>query len=160
MTLKAYYFVARIWVETALIPSERAFNDHVEHFRCIVDHASLAIRQRAIFIFKSRIIPPLYFTAVKCRVSKIRKRALSVLSLVPRREGLWDRDEYIGVAKRVIDLEESSNLERLFLKVSIGQQRTMNRLTEVIVTYCWQPDESSEKWATSCESIIIPRNPP
>lgn len=153
MSLKAYYFVARIWFATALNPTEQVFHDHVENFRCVVDHASLAIRRQTGFMFEAGVIPPLYFTAIKCRNPQIRRRALTILSSVSGREGLWDYDIVVAVAKRVVELEEESNPQRLFTDVRIGQQRTLDGT--ITVTYTWQSGDFSNQWAMSCDSLGI-----
>lgn len=152
--LKTYYFVARVWVATAFT-LEHAFTDYTEQFIYIVDHASLAIRQKADFMFDFGLIGPLYFTAVKCRKPKVRRKALALLSKVSFREGLWDRDVTYAVAKRAMDLEESSGLRRLFSDLYIGPQRVVNGVVEVSVTFSWQSDHQADRWATLCESVVI-----
>ncbi|KAG5784890.1 hypothetical protein H9Q73_001440 [Fusarium xylarioides] len=51
-------------------------------------------------------IPPLYFTAVKCRVHRIRAEAVKLLRTSPHREGIWDAHIAACVAKKVVELEE------------------------------------------------------
>lgn len=51
-------------------------------------------------------LPALYFTAVKCRVHRIRIEALKLLRTSPHREGIWDAHVAACVAKKVIELEE------------------------------------------------------
>ncbi|MCJ1258184.1 hypothetical protein MMC24_006015 [Lignoscripta atroalba] len=53
------------------------------------------------------LIQPLYFTAIKCRVPHLRRRALSALSSTPHREGMWDAALLATVAARIIQLEET-----------------------------------------------------
>ncbi|KAL9624666.1 MAG: hypothetical protein Q9160_001020 [Pyrenula sp. 1 TL-2023] len=154
MFLKTYYFLARIWVATAFT-FEHAFTDYIEQFRCIVDHASLAIRQQADFMFDNGLIGPLYFTAVKCRDPKVRRKALALLSKVSRREGLWDRDVTYAVAKRAMDLEESSGVRWLFSDLYIGPQRLVNGAVEVSVQFCWHSDHQTDGSASMSESIVI-----
>jgi hypothetical protein len=47
------------------------------------------------------------FVAMKCRHPGIRRQALATLQRAPLREGLWDREVAVAIAKRVIELEES-----------------------------------------------------
>ncbi|CAJ0555102.1 Ff.00g051670.m01.CDS01 [Fusarium sp. VM40] len=51
-------------------------------------------------------IAPLYFTAVKCRVHRIRVEAIKLLRTSPHREGIWDAHIAACVAKKVVELEE------------------------------------------------------
>lgn len=60
------------------------------------------------FSFEMKIIAPLYYTAIKCRIRRIRMRAIQLLELAPRREGLWNAHIATKYAKRVIELEEKS----------------------------------------------------
>ncbi|KAK2928777.1 Zn2-C6 fungal-type DNA-binding domain [Fusarium oxysporum f. sp. vasinfectum] len=53
-------------------------------------------------------IPPLYFTAVKCRVHRIRVEAIKLLRTSPHREGIWDAHIAACVAKKVVELEEGN----------------------------------------------------
>lgn len=52
------------------------------------------------------IIPPLYLTAIKCRFPSIRRKAISLLSSSPRREGMWDAFLAVKVAEKVMTIEE------------------------------------------------------
>ncbi|KAF4945740.1 hypothetical protein FSARC_14374 [Fusarium sarcochroum] len=51
-------------------------------------------------------IAPLYFTAVKCRVHRIRIEAIKLLRTSPHREGIWDAHIATCVAKKVVEMEE------------------------------------------------------
>ncbi|KAJ9309167.1 transcriptional regulator family: Fungal Specific TF [Paecilomyces variotii] len=50
--------------------------------------------------------PPLYYTALKCRVHRIRLQAVRLLESSSRREGIWDASITACVARRVIRTEE------------------------------------------------------
>jgi len=56
--------------------------------------------------FDIQILAPLYYTALKCRHPALRRRALEMLQLAPRREALWNAHHAYVTAKRVIELEE------------------------------------------------------
>jgi hypothetical protein len=51
-------------------------------------------------------IPPLYYTALKCRVPRIRSHAIRLLRSVPHKEGVWDSRLVANIAERVKQLEE------------------------------------------------------
>ncbi|KAF1975017.1 hypothetical protein BU23DRAFT_530781 [Bimuria novae-zelandiae CBS 107.79] len=59
------------------------------------------------FTFEISVIPPLHFVATRCRDPLIRREALAILQTNPPREGLWDVDTHIAIARRVIEIEES-----------------------------------------------------
>jgi hypothetical protein len=58
------------------------------------------------FIVDMGIIPPLYYTAIKCRVPSIRRQALEVLTGAPHREAMWDGLVVAAIAEKVIAREE------------------------------------------------------
>lgn len=51
-------------------------------------------------------IAPLYFTAVKCRVHRIRLQAIRLLPCSGHREGIWDSGVAARVASKVMEVEE------------------------------------------------------
>jgi hypothetical protein len=55
-------------------------------------------------------IPPLYLVAIKCRDPITRREAISILEETNGREGLWDARLHARVARRWMEVEESSVL--------------------------------------------------
>lgn len=51
-------------------------------------------------------IVPTFFCAMRCRDPAVRRRALRVLELCPRREGLWESTGAAAVVQRWVQLEE------------------------------------------------------
>ncbi|KAJ4296365.1 hypothetical protein N0V90_006410 [Kalmusia sp. IMI 367209] len=62
----------------------------------------------AHFTFEISVIPPLHFVATRCRCPTTRREAVALLETNPPREGLWDVETHIAVAKRVIEIEETT----------------------------------------------------
>ncbi|OAA65326.1 Zn(2)-C6 fungal-type DNA-binding domain protein [Niveomyces insectorum RCEF 264] len=58
------------------------------------------------FAFEMGLIPPLYWTVLKCRYPSLRRQALGLLRQAPAQEGLWNRNIMVKVAEQVIQLEE------------------------------------------------------
>ncbi|KAK2767752.1 hypothetical protein FQN54_003910 [Arachnomyces sp. PD_36] len=63
-------------------------------------------RDRHSFTVESGFIPPVYYTALKCRVPRLRRVAIRMLRSVPHREGLWDGPLLADVLEEVIRIEE------------------------------------------------------
>lgn len=59
-----------------------------------------------LFSFRSRFIFPLYFTATHCQDSEIQRKALSLLSTSPWREGAYDSAVMARIAERKIRQRE------------------------------------------------------
>jgi Fungal specific transcription factor domain len=53
------------------------------------------------------IIPPLYIVSSRCRDPVIRRRAIHLLSICNRREGIWDALLGAHVARRILETEEA-----------------------------------------------------
>lgn len=51
-------------------------------------------------------VPVMYYTALKCRVPSIRRRAIQGLRVAPHREAVWDGIAVAAAAETVIRLEE------------------------------------------------------
>ena len=52
-------------------------------------------------------IPPLYYTALKCRVHRVRLQAIRLLKTCSHREGIWDSNVAACVARKVMEIEEA-----------------------------------------------------
>ncbi|CAK7234237.1 hypothetical protein SEUCBS140593_008874 [Sporothrix eucalyptigena] len=146
--LVLYYGMASILVATCLAPDiELAFDVHVGGFLNILRNALLFIRavkdvhnshdvnfqispevaqqlgsaaSPVVCLFNADVgwTPPLYFTALHCRVDRIRRQAVRFVKSIPSREGLWDSQLASAVAEEVIRLETESITEG-----SAGQAR-------------------------------------
>jgi Fungal Zn(2)-Cys(6) binuclear cluster domain/Fungal specific transcription factor domain len=70
------------------------------------------------------IIPPLYMTGTRCRHPAVRRKAIRLLSLCNRREGIWDSRLSAKVANRVMEIEESGAREHIrSLNIDAGVDR-------------------------------------
>jgi len=128
---------ATIWTRIAIYPEESAWDTQLPSFKeiitlsySVINSSSETIRKgpyslvglpraspkrpvwRDTFTFEMGVIPPLYFTAVKCRDTTVRHEAIRLLGLArPRKEGLWDARALSRIAERVVEIEENGMLE-------------------------------------------------
>lgn len=58
------------------------------------------------FTVESGYIPPVYYTALKCRIPRIRRQAVRALRSAPHREGVWNGPLLADVLVEVIKIEE------------------------------------------------------
>lgn len=58
------------------------------------------------FTVEMGYIPPVYYTAIKCRVPQIRRQAVRMLRAAPHREGLWNGSLLADVVEEIIKVEE------------------------------------------------------
>ncbi|SPO05476.1 uncharacterized protein DNG_08163 [Cephalotrichum gorgonifer] len=80
-------------------------------------------KSTAAFTFEDNLIPPIYYTAIKCRHPRLRRAALALLenaSRVQPLEALWDARYVLPVAERVIQLEEGWTVDNTELGIGGG----------------------------------------
>ncbi|KAH7142616.1 hypothetical protein B0J13DRAFT_555869 [Dactylonectria estremocensis] len=110
--LLVHYKVIYIWMRVCTTAGEMATDSYHTDFDELVYYAEqiakpgVGMATPQPLSFDMQILGPLYYTALKCRHPAIRRRALEMLQLAPRREGLWNGHYAYVTAKRVIELEE------------------------------------------------------
>ena len=125
--LKIYHEMATIMAAVSLSDNEMAFDAYTDNFIAIIagffelwnTWSSLNAQDQNIeellkspecgghsFTIESGYIPPVYYTALKCRIPRIRRQAVRTLRSVPHREGVWDGPMLADVLEEVINIEE------------------------------------------------------
>ncbi|KAF4945082.1 hypothetical protein FSARC_14526 [Fusarium sarcochroum] len=114
--LRIYYNSTTIWVSTALESGDLKFDSYLENFAAIISLASSIIGSIPVnakmepFSFETEVVPPVYWTAIRCRHPLLRRAALKLLTrdqMRNRRENLWHARETAVIAARIIEIEES-----------------------------------------------------
>lgn len=106
--LLVQYKVISIWLRVCTSPGEMATDACQSDFEELVHYAEQISKPDVPqpLSFDMQILGPLYYTALSCRHPSIRRRALQMLQLAPRREALWNGRYAYVTARRVIELEE------------------------------------------------------
>ncbi|KAM0276169.1 hypothetical protein ACHAQH_007021 [Verticillium albo-atrum] len=122
---RLYYMTMTVYLGTALTRSECVFDEHMTTFASIVAVAGEILQaeeargalspenEGARFSFESGVVPPLYYTAVKCRHPGLRRAAIRLLrrkGMMDCKENLWDARLVARIATRVVELEETRAL--------------------------------------------------
>lgn len=120
--LKLGYHASYTACSCIMDETQMAFDAHLNSFQQLVTHASRlarsldhlssyaqtpAPRVTANFTFDTSFVPALFYTAIRCRCPKTRRKAVNLLALNLPREGLWDPEQHLKVAERVIEIEEA-----------------------------------------------------
>ncbi|PLB43925.1 hypothetical protein P170DRAFT_514224 [Aspergillus steynii IBT 23096] len=112
--LELYHHVFLIITTTYGTQRESVFDQYIPQFEAIVDlaeqiteiWANASQQFSLLFSFDLGITPPMFLVASRCRHSRIRRRAVSLMFRSPFYHGIW-RDQYSGLcAQRIIDIEE------------------------------------------------------
>lgn len=115
MMIEIQYNCLKILLSAGMPPRETAFDACGALFENIISLAASVIRssgscgdsdRTSHFSFENGLVPPLYFTATRCRDPCIRRQALSLLSSTPRQEGIWNSEMSSKLAERLILIEE------------------------------------------------------
>ncbi|KAH8805480.1 hypothetical protein F5884DRAFT_799421 [Xylogone sp. PMI_703] len=99
-----------IWLSTCLTGNETIFDTYTEEFETIITCAQYldpTSDGKFLFTLDMAKIPPLFLTAIKCRIPHIRHRAVELLNAIPGREGLWEAKTHAKVAERTVAIEEA-----------------------------------------------------
>jgi hypothetical protein len=126
------YLVVHTWLMVCTTAEETAIDLYTPALQEIVNLGGEITMDRAAndtpppLSFDMQMIGPLYYTAVKCRDPVIRRQALNLLKLAPRREGLWNAHHAYVTAKRIIEIEEKGLRNRSELPNESSRLRGVN----------------------------------
>lgn len=101
--------VIYIWLRVCVTAGETETDKFLAGFEEVVQRAEQVFKCGATakgpqpLSFDIYTLGPLYYTTLKCRHPEIRRRALELLLLAPRRDGVWNAHHAYCTAKRVID---------------------------------------------------------
>ncbi|KEF63016.1 uncharacterized protein A1O9_00991 [Exophiala aquamarina CBS 119918] len=119
--LLMYWAVCYISLATCISNRQTLFDNYMEQFTEIIDHARVYLKQSSdssrIHLLASvdpGVIPPLYFCAMKCRDPVLRRRAQRLMREAPPpcQGGIeWAFVEPDRVLSRIISLEEGEDHE-------------------------------------------------
>jgi hypothetical protein len=144
--LRIHYRVTRIWLETCLSPDAMGFDKHGSDFEAIISNAAMIISEESTKIHRATeydtdpcgnfcldmgLIPPLYYTAVKCRDPSLRRIAIDLLATYRRQEGLWEAWKQAKIAGYVMGIEEGRQ-SHLPVEARIPP-RDVERIYEVLI---------------------------
>ena len=118
--LLMHFGVSYIWISTCQNALQSSFDsyhkdfeqiiEHAQEMLILADHPDVVARRQAS---PSGCIPPLYFTASKCRDPILRRRALSLLDRAPIEDSLWTVLPAQRIIRGIITFEEDKGTEVL-----------------------------------------------
>jgi hypothetical protein len=164
LLLRIQYTAAYIWLSTCLMPNETVFDAFEEEFESIItwaQHLAQIPSIASLFSLDIAVIPPLYLTAIKCRLPWVRHKAIELLYATPGREGTWDAQVYAKIAERIVAIEEqelegvdSIPIEEFRIK-NADILSDMNGDHASVVTFYTKPNGLDEDWVIWKEEIAV-----
>lgn len=167
-----HHTMISIMAEVCLCPNdEGVFDFHSDQFESLISEAIDLWRsgpareisesnhpQNSIRISRSIIdlgcIAPLHYTALKCRVHRIRVHAVRLLETLLHKEGIWDPRVSALIARKVIEIEERDFYKKLHIDddfslfsrpsaedLSLPRIPLSNRIHDVEITTLGDPME-------------------
>ncbi|UPK95553.1 hypothetical protein LCI18_006488 [Fusarium solani-melongenae] len=130
--LAVYHTMAVVMASTCLaLPDESIFDSFEESFVSVVLACENLLKEAIATIVADKaegyclggfsftadigLIPPLYYTALKCRVPSLRRRAIEMLATATHKESIWNGAVAARIAREVVTIEEKGtgvNVER------------------------------------------------
>lgn len=124
--LRIHHLMATTFVAASGVfgnKQESAFDHHLSNFEKIITSMEAITLEEmcdesshsSSFSLDMGLIPPLFFTAIKCRYPAVRRRAIALLRRAPRQEGVWDAIESAKAAELAMEFEEQHMLDSMLL---------------------------------------------
>jgi hypothetical protein len=108
MSIRINFMCMWVCLQFAGGPTEVCYDAFLPTFSEMNDIASKMLdQQQSIFTFDLQTLWPLDLVAQKCRDGKVRREAIRLMKVKPRREGIWDSMVAAGICEWVVRLEES-----------------------------------------------------
>ena len=111
--LIAHHEVLYIILPTTLTTSQTITDEYIPNFQTIVDQSALALTAtvrpdgtQPPYTFEMSVAHPLWFTCLRCREPRIRRKALALLRRAPLVQGFHKTKSAISFSERVMALEE------------------------------------------------------
>lgn len=109
--LQLYYTLLSIILRNPFAPTEMIFDSYTSSFDLILTLCQSLLDSSTpttqhLLSFDIGVLPPLFFTVLKCREPRIRNEALGLLKLGPEQEGLWQRESMAVYAEWKVAVEE------------------------------------------------------
>jgi Fungal Zn(2)-Cys(6) binuclear cluster domain/Fungal specific transcription factor domain len=161
--LYLYNKICSIYMYASIGTGECIYDEFEPDFENIVARAQHIIEESrqttachaAAFSFEAGVVPPLHLTALKCRNGRVRRQAIALLLLCPRREGCWD-GRLLGKADAwLMALEEQGMDEYGFVpeqsRWRIAEIRSSLHHRWVYVRVCQDSFDEFGRW---CHSTV------
>jgi hypothetical protein len=120
--------------------NEAVWDNHAKEFSALISLATSIIESandststdaEVRLSMETCVVAPLYFMATRCRHRILRRKAIELMRLSPRLEGLCDSRLLAKIAERVVDIEEGQGRAQC--------ERHSPSISDVAVTF--DPDE-------------------
>jgi hypothetical protein len=94
----------------------------------------------SFYLYEHSNLPILYFTAIKCRESVLRREAINLMTWGKWREGIWDSVICSKVAAWIMGMEEAAMVDGFVPECArrFGETFSLDLSKGVVTARCWQ----------------------
>jgi hypothetical protein len=110
------------------------------------------------FCLDTSVVGPLYFVACRCRHKILRRKAISLLRMVRRQEGLWNSSMLASIAEQILRIEEGlgENGDEHWTHVNVVQDiPAESRIADVVLDFQGESGEAGVQYLTTKGSSIL-----
>ena len=132
--LRVRQIYCKLKVATCLTDGrECLWDSYLTDFEQLVKTSEIVMFRRSVlsaenekvnFTLDTGIIPPVYFTVLKCRDPNLRRRALVLLKNCKHQEGAWNGPIIASMAEKVMILEERG-LDSVYIAADVPEENRM-----------------------------------
>ena len=114
--LTVYYQITMLLTTTGCTGVEISWDDNIADFEKILDRCEFIINKqvsKSPLSLEVGVCIPLFMSANKCRHPRLRRRAIALMDVGNRKEGIWETHPAARVCERLIAIEER-NAKRMW----------------------------------------------
>lgn len=121
LALRIHYHLSVTWTLSILRRQETEMDQYKDDFAAMVELAEELLkietnrpsssRPERAFNLDPGVIRPLHWTAIKCRDPLIRRQALRLMSVYPRKESFWNWRRSVVIGEMIMKMEEREMLD-------------------------------------------------
>jgi hypothetical protein len=129
--LQIHARATQLVLDSLVITEECTFDKYLPEYREIVSLAKAIYKDpkmQAVFSVDFGLIPALYCVVKMCRDRVVRREAIALLRLAPRREGIWQSSLIAAIGEWIMQLEEEGIREGGYINEYARVRRTETKV--------------------------------
>ncbi|KAL4924206.1 uncharacterized protein BDV17DRAFT_284853 [Aspergillus undulatus] len=139
--LRIWFLLSPMLLTAHTWDPQDAWGPHNDNFARIVALAEVYLARcnamnparKRTFSFSLGIVPPLVLTSTRSRDARVQAKALYLLSICNRREGIWDSNLAVQFARKTIEMDKSLEAQKHEDLAAIRLKNRADAFEEILV---------------------------